>query len=75
MVYGLDVHGGVTYAGDLGRGDGTWWLGFDCAHASDIIPAQPPSLPALVGGDPTYKGYDFVVAEAKGLARAIRDSY
>ena len=26
------VHGGVTYSGDLGKRDGSWWFGFDTAH-------------------------------------------
>lgn len=30
------VHGGVTYAGY--RGDGSWWIGFDCMHYGDSTP-------------------------------------
>lgn len=33
----VSVHGGLTYAGNL-RGDG-WWIGFDCAHFGDFVPA------------------------------------
>ena len=40
----IDVHGGLTYSmansKDLGldEGEDLWWLGFDCAHAWDLIP-------------------------------------
>lgn len=38
--YGLldiPVHGGVTFNGDLEE-DGGFWIGFDCAHAGDLVP-------------------------------------
>lgn len=50
----LDVHGGVTFAGecrpgdaataichvsDEGEPDDVWWFGFDCGHAFDFSPA------------------------------------
>lgn len=52
--YGPNVHGGLTYADLCeagapedkgichvpapGEPDHVWWLGFDCAHAGDLIP-------------------------------------
>lgn len=30
----IDIHGGITYSGDLKR-EGKWYLGFDCGHAFD----------------------------------------
>lgn len=46
---GCDVHGGLTYAGEChgeichvaapGEPDNVWWLGFDCSHAWDLVPA------------------------------------
>jgi hypothetical protein len=33
----LYVHGGITYSGPLDE-LGTWWFGFDCAHAFDHVP-------------------------------------
>lgn len=38
--YVLDVHGGLTFAGERVADDGVtadpdWWFGFDCAHAGD----------------------------------------
>lgn len=44
----IEVHGGLTYAracqGKIchvpseGESDDVWWVGFDCAHAGDLIP-------------------------------------
>ena len=38
----VDVHGGLTYTGEERPGtwdkDGRWWLGFDTAHAGDVVP-------------------------------------
>lgn len=44
----VSVHGGLTYAEHCnghvchtpkeGEPDNVWWLGFDCAHARDLIP-------------------------------------
>lgn len=33
----FDVHGGITYSGDL-KDDGDHWYGFDCAHCDDLCP-------------------------------------
>lgn len=54
----LAVHGGVTYAAacseeichvpDPGEPDDVWWIGFDCAHSSDLIPALK-DIPGLRG--------------------------
>lgn len=33
-----DVHGGVTYTGNLGQLNNVWYVGFDCAHAGDLVP-------------------------------------
>jgi hypothetical protein len=44
FVWVVDVHGGLTFAGDGGLtftgeiselSDTVWWLGFDCAHSGD----------------------------------------
>lgn len=32
----IDVHGGLTYSEH--DDDGLWWVGFDCAHAGDLVP-------------------------------------
>lgn len=32
----IDVHGGITYSGDMGT-EGEWWIGWDYAHAGDYL--------------------------------------
>jgi hypothetical protein len=63
----VDVHGGWTYSYDHAptfKPDGFWWLGFDCAHAGDIVPAAGI---AVCAGD-TYKDEAFVEAELRKAA-------
>lgn len=63
----LEVHGGLTFSRE-GNGDkwseGYWWVGFDCAHAFDIVPYMP--FPVPVSG--TYRNFQYVKCEIKGLA-------
>ena len=50
----VDVHGGLTFSGFCsghichvpakGEPEDVWWLGFDCAHAFDLIPAMSTFL-------------------------------
>jgi hypothetical protein len=51
----LDAHGGITHAGecdghichvpDPGEPEHLWWVGFDCAHAFDLVPGIVRALP------------------------------
>lgn len=60
----IEVHGGITYA----RGTmGDWWVGFDTAHADDIIPACEP----LSGAE--YRDLAYVRDQTIDLARQIKD--
>lgn len=67
QIDGLDVHGGVTYGdrcqeGDEahsichvpgpGEPDDVWWIGFDCAHSRDVMPAFELQMKNL---DPDWK--------------------
>jgi hypothetical protein len=68
-----NVHGGLTYARGNSVGPNTelWWLGFDCAHAGDLMPcmltlSQPEFLRAAVALE--YRNVDYVVAETQRLA-------
>lgn len=55
----LEAHGGITYghacAGDIchvpkeGAPDDVWWIGFDCAHAFDLIPWMHAQLKEMKG--------------------------
>lgn len=77
------VHGGFTYSGKSfglishhGAGD-TWWFGFDCAHAYDLIPMmlhygqamQEVGKPKRQKNDiDIYRSFEWVVEETKKLA-------
>jgi hypothetical protein len=84
-----DVHGGLTFADFCQEGpeeaaichvpgpgepDRVWWLGFDCAHAWDLMPAmrareREMGIP-LAGFDldDTYRTVAYVKAECARLA-------
>ena len=75
----VTVHGGLTYAKH--RDDETWWLGFDCLHAGDLVPWF--NLPedslikyhrAIMGidrSDEVYRTLHFVHGECTTLAAAL----
>lgn len=76
-----EVHGGLTFAdactrhvchgenGEVVANKDVWWLGFDCAHAWDIIPLLGRSF-----SDATYKNIAFVECECRSLAAQIRNA-
>ena len=85
-----DVHGGVTFASDsiaMGPRFGLpeeydpsptneplWWVGFDAAHAWDII----PQIEQLTGGrlsmpENVYRHFRYMRDEVEGLARQAMD--
>ena len=71
-----DVHGGLTYAYDHapnGKPDGRWWIGFDCAHAGDVVPGVS-GIWHRYRDDGAYRDIDFVVAECERLARQMADA-
>lgn len=77
----FDVHGGLTYSAhcmedgpichipDPGEPDDVWWLGFDCAHAGDLVPRH------LLHGwwveDDHYRDLAHVQEEVESLARQL----
>ena len=65
----VEVHGGLTY----GRldGHGIYWLGFDCAHAYDRLPAlrDKPSFPRSHRCH--YHTMEEVKAEVEHLAKQL----
>ena len=88
----FDVHGGLTFSDgcqtgppgetvyhipEAGEPDNVWWIGFDCAHADDLMPGtvailadlSPPMADRL--GDETYRDVAFVKAECAMLAKQI----
>lgn len=71
--YGIEVHGGLTYSGEMGV-KGNWWLGFDCVHLGDLNPRD-----VLVYGyrsyhdDDTYRTKDYVKKEVTSLAKQLKN--
>lgn len=66
------VHGGITYAGPLtGEPDGTWWIGFDTAHAHDICPKWAEEELG-VSDAAVYRDVLYVQAEVEHLAQQVR---
>ena len=58
-------HGGVTYSGYV-RGDkNEWSIGFDCAHAGDLIPSM--AALGLNSDGVTYRDIDYVSEEIKRM--------
>lgn len=88
----IDVHGGLTFADrcqdgaedgpgvchvpELGRPHDVWWLGFDCAHACDLVPGmlELPGLPERLqapGYRDVYRTFDYVRSEVANLAAQL----
>ena len=66
-------HGGLTFAQE-GNGlkweEGYWWVGFDCAHAGDLVPGVellPLSTPLI------YRDLTYVRAGVKSLAEQLAE--
>lgn len=59
----MESTGGVTYAGDR-LGDGSWFVGFDCAHVGD---GRDPSLVNLFGSWEEKRSFaDFITTIMEG---------
>ena len=58
----LSVHGGITYRHE--HDDGLLWIGFDCAHLDDLVPAQRHNE----WRQGTYRDIEYVKAEVESLA-------
>jgi hypothetical protein len=82
----VDAHGGLTYADGCcghichvpqpGEPDDVWWLGFDCAHAYDVMPKVRATMPALTLQAEAELGYAYrdvayVRAECERLADQV----
>lgn len=80
----VDVHGGLTYGAACrghichvpqpGEPDDVWWLGFDCAHAWDIRPADQARSDLRGWGrdwDAHYCDLPYVERECAKLAQQL----
>lgn len=72
-LFPVEVHGGLTFS-RVGDGDtwqkGFWWLGFDCAHAWDLVPYMLLHR-ELESPDSTYKNFQYVRRETEDLASQV----
>lgn len=80
----VNVHGGLTFSNlcdesaqegegichlpEPGRPEIVWWLGFDCGHAFDLMPAL--GLRMTYG---TYRDIEFVKQENRDLAAQLAE--
>lgn len=86
------VHGGLTYEGGCfgdichaaksGEADDVWWLGFDAAHAGDLMPGAAADLRELKElsaklrnpyGEWPYRDEAYVRAECEALAKQLAE--
>jgi hypothetical protein len=83
----VDVHGGLTFAGECqreichvpqpGEPADVYWLGFDCGHAFDFSPALTAKVEAITGersalrDDTTYRDLAYAKRETEQLADQI----
>lgn len=91
-LHDLRVHGGVTFTGECQKGreeDGIChtpdegeeeditWIGFDCAHSGDFIPAYDSDYvlnKSYLGFENSYKDIDYVKGECRDLAKQLVDN-
>lgn len=68
-IYELNVHGGVTYAGEVGR---KVFIGFDCAHFNDFVPLLLVDGYEGSGAIENYRDAKFVRKECKNLIKQLK---
>lgn len=78
-----EAHGGLTFSGacqigglichesKASRADDVWWLGFDCAHAGDLIPGHLKFVGLPHDWD-TYRDQSYVMTCVRYLAEQAR---
>ncbi len=72
----IAVHGGITFASNSGLRRPTGgtlrgrWVGFDCAHADDLVPGVITHAPSLEGIS-VYRDIAYVKQELVDLCRQI----
>lgn len=67
--------GGVCHIPDAGEPEHIWWLGFDCAHAFDVIPRYLGMMDMgylLKGEHGEYRTLAYVQFEVKSLVRQVK---
>lgn len=62
-----NLEGSVCHVPEPGEPDHVWWLGFDCAHAFDTLPA----FPGVAVPGSSYKSLDYVKDQCARLAQQL----
>lgn len=90
-----EVHGGLTFAGachkhgseessichivEEGESDDVWWLGFDCAHCSDLSPAMRRTMRGIIKENyeehewEIYRDMKYVTDQVEFLAKQLKE--
>lgn len=79
----LRAHCGVNFSQEVRNGDGLWWLGFDCGHCNDVMPAMDARMERIMPPDERaerkrlfahnkYRTVDYVRKEVTALAFQLR---
>lgn len=68
----LGVHGGVTWSNYAPKGfawgdEKIWFVGFDCSHAYDFVPAR-----ISLRSDTVYRDFEYVKSEVKSLCNQLK---
>lgn len=70
----VEIHGGVTFFGELSDVKDEIWIGFDCAHLGDL---SPQDLLTYKDGplwkDDVYRDLEYVKKECISLAKQLKD--
>ena len=82
----VNVHGGLTFADrcqpnateesgichivESGEPDNVWWLGFDCSHGGDVMPAYKKDMKIR---NWHYRDITYVTSECKSLAKQLSE--
>jgi hypothetical protein len=71
-VSDVEVHGGLTFSDPAHwlSPESGWWFGFDCAHASDLVPGMFEKYGVEIPGA-VYRNVAYVEAEVKSLAEQL----
>lgn len=80
----MDIHGGLTFSAHCTEGDPEhgichvtdnpdprWWLGFDCAHSSDLVPGLLRFSGREAGR--VYRNVNYVKFHCCGLAIFLKE--
>ena len=60
----VEVHGGLTFSA-MWLAEGDWWLGFDCAHGFDTVPAMM-EFPGS-----RYRTVSYAIGQVTSLAHQV----